>query len=91
MKTVAPWPAKQACTEVGFADFKQALMSASFNNACNTGGEAGYAVSHTKTAATIAVEQDWPFWAIDRMFKEIAPLVDWSAFMQHYINVLKET
>jgi hypothetical protein len=87
MKSVRPWPQNTECPEPGFVKFKNALNYASFHNAGMT-NEMGQAKSYVQIAAEVAIEADWPYWAMERMFREIAPLVEWGQFMQTYINVL---
>jgi hypothetical protein len=88
MKSVRPWPAKTDCPLEGFAEFKRALFNASFHNAAESSGEAGDARKAIYVSAEIAIEQEWPYWAMERMFSEIRPLVTWGSFMQNYINIL---
>ena len=88
MKSVRPWSAKTECPLEGFAEFKKALFDASFHNAAESSGEAGSARKAINVAAEIAIEQEWPYWAMERMFGEVSPLVAWDSFMQTYINVL---
>lgn len=89
MKAVSPWEQMRECPEPGYQDFRQALNKASYHNAGSI-NESGMAKQETIRAAQIAIEHDWPYWAFDRMFKEIQPLVAWDYFMQCYINELKK-
>lgn len=89
MTPINPWPREADCPHPLFKDFKSALINASFNHAGPV-DEWGQAKSHIQTAAEVAIEADWPFWAMNRMFSEINPLVDWDQFMQTYINLLKK-
>ncbi len=91
MKAVSPWPAKTECPLEGYAEFKKELMHASFHNAADNSGEWRFAGQHVTAAAEVAIIQDWPYWAMARMFKECDPLVSWDEFMQKYINCLKTT
>lgn len=88
-RSIRPWPANAECPEPGFADFKRFLNQASYHNAAEGTGEAGDAHYNVQCAAQIAIIQDWPYWVMDRMFREIAPLVAWESFMQFYINELR--
>lgn len=88
MKSVNPWPQNTDCPEPGFTKFKSALVHASFHHAGMV-NEWGQAKSYVQLAAEVAIEADWPYWAMERMFREIAPLVEWGQFMQIYINILK--
>jgi hypothetical protein len=87
MKSIRPWPANSECPEKGFQKFKSALNNASYHNA-GSASEFSTAKSYVQVAADIAIENKWPYWAMERMFKEIGPLVAWDQFMQTYINVL---
>ena len=87
MKPVKPWPQNTECPEVGFNKFKNALNQASFHHAGMV-NEWGDVKSYIQIAAEIAIEADWPYWVMERMFKEISPLVAWDQFMQTYINIL---
>jgi hypothetical protein len=89
MKPVKPWPANTECPLEGFLDFKNYLNQASYYHAADNPGEWRHAAARIKDAARIAVLYEWPYWAMDRMFREIQPLVAWDAFMQAYINVLR--
>lgn len=87
MTPISPWPRNKDCPHPKFAEFKRALMNASFHHAGPV-DEWGIAKSDIQTAAEIAIEADWPYWAMERMFFEIAPLVEWHQFIQTYINIL---
>jgi hypothetical protein len=89
MKSVKPWPANTECPLDGFAEFKKNLNTASFHNAAPVySEEAAPARSALLRAVDVAIAEEWPYWVMDRMFKEVRPLVDWTQFMQAYINVL---
>lgn len=90
MKGVRPWPANTECPLEGYLEFREDLLKASYHNAAERGGEASHARSAIRAAAEVAIEHEWPYWAMQRMFKEVAPLVAWDQFMQSYINVLFE-
>jgi len=90
MKPVKPWRAGTECPLPGYAEFKEDLNLASYHNAAEGRGEAGHARSATRAAAEVAIEHEWPYWAMERMFREIGPLVTWGDFMQTYINILSE-
>lgn len=87
MKSISPWSAKTECPLDGFQKFKRALNDASYHHA-GPGAEWSLAKKHIENAAQIAIEKEWPYWAMERMFREIAPLVAWDQFMQTYINTL---
>lgn len=89
MKSISPWSQNEVCPLEGFQEFKSALSSASYHNAGPV-DEWGQAKSYVVVAAEIAIAQDWPYWAMERMFRDVAPLVSWDSFMQNYINVLKK-
>lgn len=89
MKAVSPWARDAECPLEGFQEFKKCLNDASYHHA-GSQQEWVLASNCIKKAAEIAIEQDWPYWVMDRMFREIAPLVEWGQFMQKYINVLKD-
>lgn len=82
------WKAGTECDWPGYDEFKEELNRASFHNA-GSNSEANLARTATRNAAVVASNYDWPYWAMERMFKEIRPLVAWESFMQNYINVLK--
>jgi hypothetical protein len=88
MKAVRPWPQNTECPEQGFAEFKARLNRASYHNASDNAYELKDARLCIQEAAQIAIASDWPYWVMDRMFREIAPLVAWDSFMQTYINEL---
>jgi hypothetical protein len=90
MKPVRPWPATAECPLPGYQEFANELSIASYHNAAERPSEAPDARSATRAAAEIAIEHEWPVWAMQRMFKEIAPLVMWEEFLQAYINILFE-
>lgn len=87
MKSVSPWKPTEECPVMRFQDFKNALNRASYHYAGSM-NEYENGKSCVKEAAKIAIEEDWAYWVIDRMFKEVKPLVDWDEFMQTYINIL---
>lgn len=87
MKPMSPWPMNTDCPHPSFPFFRTALMNASFHNAGPL-DEAGAAKSQIQVAANVAIKAEWPYWAMERMFREIAPLVAWDQFMQTYINIL---
>jgi hypothetical protein len=89
MKSVYPWSSKTECTLEGFQEFKQCLNDASYHHA-GSQQEWNLAKACIRKAVEIALEQEWPYWVMDRMFREIAPLVEWNQFMQAYINKLTE-
>ena len=90
IQSVRPWSASEPCPLPRFDEFKEALNSASYHNAAEQPGEGHLARSRVETAADIAIDQGWPLWAMERMFKEVRPLVDWSSFLQKYISILYE-
>jgi len=89
-RSVRPWPSDSECPESGFLDFKKFLNRASYHNAAEGRNEAAEARYNILCAATVALANEWPYWAMDRMFREIAPLVAWDSFMQIYINELRK-
>lgn len=84
-----PWPAGTECPAEGYQTFKSLLDKASFHNASEF-GEQHLARSARQQAAKVAVEEGWPYWAMERMWGEIKPLETWSTFMQNYIDIMKE-
>lgn len=89
MKSFSPWSAKTECPLEGFQEFKSALNDASYHHA-GPQMEWNLAKDCIRKAAEIAIEKEWPYWVMDRMFREIAPLVEWGQFMQMYINVVSQ-
>ena len=90
MKAVKPWPADTECPLEGLGEFKEDLNRASYHNAAERPSEAREARSCTRAAAEVAIEYEWPIWAMQRMFGEIKPLVVWEEFLQTYVNILFE-
>jgi len=90
MKSVKPWKADSECQLEGFSAFKEELNRASYHNAAEVTGEMKQARSCVRAAAEIAIDQRWPYWAMERMFREIGPLVDWTSYMTAYINLLHD-
>ncbi len=91
VRAVKPWPAKTDCPLDGFEEFKDSLNKASYHNAAEGHpSEAGLAREATRRAAQVAIDEEWPVWAMERMFREIRPLVAWDGFMQTYVNILFE-
>lgn len=88
MKSVKPWKSTETCPVAGYEEFKKDLMQASFHNAAEGSGEMRHARSCTRAAAEVAIEHEWPIWAITRMFKETEPLVAWDEFLQIYVDIL---
>lgn len=86
-KPVSPWGKDEKCPLEGFDFFKERLSQASFHHA-GPSDEWSNAKKCIQQAAGMAIEQRWPYWAIERMFRECAPLVAWDQFMQLYINEL---
>jgi hypothetical protein len=87
MKSISPWPAKTRCPEDGADEFIKWLNQASYHNA-GLIGEMSSARECIYKAAQVAIDQDWPYWVIDRVFRETGPLVEFGSFMQAYINIL---
>jgi hypothetical protein len=87
MRSMSPWRMGTECPDPKFSEFKAALNDASYYHAGPT-SEWKHARTHIEGAAQIAIKAEWPYWAMNRMFREIGPLVDWDQFMQTYINTL---
>lgn len=85
---IRPWRAGAECPLPGYAEFKAALSTASYHNAAQGTDEMFMARKATLTAVRIALDHQWPYWVMNRMFKEIIPLVAWDTFMQYYIDQL---
>lgn len=81
---VAPWPAGTTCPEQGYAEFAAALNKASHHFADDSGKEWGQAGDCMKKAVEIAINARWPYWAMQRMYREIAPLPTFDHFMGDY-------
>ena len=81
---VKPWPAGGVCPEKDYADFAAALNKASHHFADDSGKEWGAADDWMSAAADIAIGVNWPYWAIKRMYREIAPLPTFDTFMEVY-------
>lgn len=90
MKAVRPWTANTECPLEGALEFKALLNTASYHNAAPGTGEAGLAREATRKAAELAIEKEWPVWAMQRMFDECRPLVDFNSYLQIYVNILFE-
>ena len=88
IRAVKPWPAGSVCPEQGYADFADALKQASHHYADDSGKEWGSADGCMKGAAEIAASASWPYWAMKRMYAEIAPLPSFDNFMGIYCKLL---
>ena len=88
IKPVRPWKWNEECPLGGFVEFKEELVQASYHNAAERSGEMKLARERVRAAAKIAIDRGWPYWVMERMFKEIGPLVDWVSFMNAYIDLL---
>lgn len=84
MTKVQPWRAGTTCPEPAYPDFAAALKKASHHYADDSGKEWGQADDCMKQAVEIAVRAAWPYWAMQRMYKEIAPLPTFDHFMGAY-------
>lgn len=84
------WPANTQCPDPRFPEFSELLNKASYHHADDSGKEWGTAREYVARAAEVAIEADYPYWAMERMFSEIKPLVTWTQFMHAYITKLKE-
>lgn len=82
------WPAGTDCPHPAYQQFKDALNSASYHLADDSGREwnKGYILVHK--AVDIAIEHQWPFWAIKRMITEIKSMVDVDLFMSKMLQKL---
>jgi hypothetical protein len=85
---ITPWPAGAVCPEADYAAFAEALNNASHHFADDSGKEWGAANRCMERAAGIAINARWPYWAMQRMHKEIAPLPRFDDFMQVYCGQL---
>jgi hypothetical protein len=83
------WKAETECPHPLYKDFKAALNQVSYHHADDTGYEWVAAKTFISMAADIAIEADFPYWAMERMWSEINPLASWSGFMNTYITKLK--
>lgn len=83
------WKSGIECPEVGYQDLKAYLNQASYHFADDNGNEYQKGSFNVQKAADLAIAQDWPMWAIQRMFREINPLVTWDQFLTKYIDQLK--
>ena len=88
MKAVMPWPAGTICPEASYPEFSHELKMASHHFADDSGREWGAANDCMKRAAEIAVSALWPYWAMKRMYQEIAPLPSFDSFMEVYCKRL---
>lgn len=87
---MTPWKANTECPHPKYTEFKQMLNLASMHFADDSGKEWNTAKEYIKNAAKIAIDCDWPVWAINRMFNEIEHLlVDKDTFYQVMFNLLK--
>lgn len=85
---VPPWPAGTICPEPAYADFADALNSASHHFADDSGKEWGLGDKYMARAAEVAISARWPYWAMKRMHKEIAPLPTFDNLMDVYCKLL---
>jgi hypothetical protein len=84
------WKAETECPHPLYQDFKKYINRASYNHADDSIKEWGSATDCISKAADIAIEADYPYWAMERMWREIKPLASWTGFMHTYITKLKE-
>lgn len=82
------WAQGEEPSEPNFPEFKRALMDASYHNAGS--GEGSSAKACVRRAAEIAEDSGWPYWAVERMFTEMRPLVAFDQFMTAWLNVLRD-
>lgn len=90
MKPIKPWKKGEESAIKGYDAFKEELMRASYHNAAEGSGEMARARECTRAAAEVAIDYRWPYWAMERMFREMGPLVDWSSYMSAYIDLLEK-
>ena len=88
VKAVQPWRSGTVCPEPAYAEFAKALNLASHHFADDSGKEWGAANRCMARAAEIAVGARWPYWAMQRMYKEISPLPTFDSFMGTYCKFL---
>lgn len=88
MKAVQPWISGTVCPEPEYADFASALNLASHHFADDSAKEWGAAKACMKRAVEVAVNASWPYWAMKRMYREIAPLPSFDSFMEIYCGQL---
>ena len=88
MRAVKPWPAGTICPEQDYSAFANELNMASHHYADDSGKEWGIASDCMNRAAEIAVNASWPYWAMQRMYREIAPLPTFDNFMGVYCGLL---
>jgi len=84
------WPSNTECPHPLYKEFKAALNQASYHHADDSGKERDSASQCISKAAEIAIEADYPYWAMERMWSEIKPLASWTGFMHTYITKLKQ-
>ena len=89
--TVKPWPADTVCPEKDYPAFAEELKQASHHYADDSGKEWGQANLCMERAADTAINAAWPYWAMKRMYREIAPLPSFDSFMEAYCRKLLDT
>lgn len=82
------WRAGTECGHPSYESFKEALNQASYHYADDSGLEWSKARVELDAAVEIAIQNQYPFWAIKRMFGEIKPLVDLDSFMGRLLTKL---
>ena len=82
------WPAGTECDAPGYQDFKKALNDASYHFADDSSKEWSRGNQCVRYAVQIAIENQYPYWAIERMIREINSLVTLSSFMSIMVNRL---
>lgn len=87
-RALQPWPSGTDCPEEAYPDFAKALNQASHHFADDTCKEWGAARECMDRAVSIAVNASWPYWAMKRMYVEIAPLPTFDNFMGAYCKAL---
>ena len=88
MQPVRGWKPAEKPPLNGFDEFDKALRLASVHNAAETTNEAVQARKATDDAAQIVVANGWPYWATERAFRYVSPLMSWDAFNQRLWAIL---
>jgi len=86
---IQSWKAETECPHPMYQEFKKFINQASYHHADDSSKEWGEAILCLSKAADVAIEADFPYWAMERMWHEINPLASWNGFMHTYITKLK--
>ena len=85
---MTPWSADKECPYDFYPAFKHALNQASYHFADESGSEWSKGYLYIDDAVKIAMDNQLPFWVMQRMVKDSRSLVDFEAFMSRLLRTL---